>query len=451
MNRRATGVHCCIMLALALLLMVSGWAQADEGGKYAKELAEEWAALEADGFVHNIGELVPTDVPLLENAAPLYMQVLNIHWDEVPDMEGAGYYRGIGGLNEWEEEALAQYVAGEWEGEVVATVREVFARTQMQAAIDSLRIASAMPHAVFPVDWESGPAVTLPHLAKFRAGARLLCTYAALLAEEGETHKALDICAVCLRMSRHAASEPCLISQLVAIAMQDLALERMQQIAFDQPVSVSAASDLIKLLGQMDLQAAYKRAMIGETAFGWSVFQQVRNEPSAVLQVLGGDLDQQQRDALVARYSTPEGQDLLDLDELRYLRAMRQWVEACALPSREAAKAWEDIEPQIQGGGIFTRVLMPALGKMVQKRDAARAHLDIARIALALKAHKAAHGKYPETLDDLQKSLDWQLPQDVLTGWEFAYNRADEGFILHSQNDAADARGVRSAEWRASE
>jgi hypothetical protein len=103
-------------IVLAFLLTLSSWAQPDEGGKYAKELAAEWAALEAEGFVHKVSELMPTDVPLLDNAAPLYMQVLNIHWDEVPDMPGAGFYQGVGGLNEWEEQAISDYLQGERQG-----------------------------------------------------------------------------------------------------------------------------------------------------------------------------------------------------------------------------------------------------------------------------------------------------------------------------------------------
>ena len=77
------------------------------------------------------------------------------------------------------------------------------------------------------------------------------------------------------------------------------------------------------------------------------------------------------------------------------------------------------------------------------------AKIGLCRIALALKAYKYEHGAYPETLDQLERTLDWELPEDPFSGEDFVYQRQAEGFKLYSiGQDLKDSGGQPRDESR---
>jgi hypothetical protein len=60
------------------------------------------------------------------------------------------------------------------------------------------------------------------------------------------------------------------------------------------------------------------------------------------------------------------------------------------------------------------------------------AQLDLARVALLLKAYRAEHGSYPESLSALAKSDGKPLPGDPFSGKSFIYRKDGAGFVLYS-------------------
>ena len=74
----------------------------------------------------------------------------------------------------------------------------------------------------------------------------------------------------------------------------------------------------------------------------------------------------------------------------------------------------------------------PMFSKATQKRDVSAAQIGLCRVVLALKAHKYEGGQYPATLEDLQKTLGWTLPEDPFSGKGFVYQPKGKGFKLYS-------------------
>ncbi len=441
--RRSCHKFACVFFGLVLACGVV-WA-ADET-QWSQQLAAELAELKAQGIPLTMAELVSKDVPDEQNAAPLYMQVFHVHWDTERRRTGD---QEIGGISDEEANMVADYLKPENREFIAAAVHELFERTQVQSAMKALRIASLMPHAVFPVNWDWGLGALFPHLTKFRQATRLVLAYALMLHEQGQTDEALEWCQVNFRMSQHAASEPIFISQLLAIAMQQMTLETVEEIIANQPLEAATATSFADFLGEVDLREAYTRAIIGEMTLGRYIFEQLRHYPAAGREIAASILGHQHSD--LQKYCSEAGRSLREFDELIYLRAMRLWIEASELPSREVEAAWDHAQTEIDAAGpgaILARALVHVFHKPDRKIDLAQARIDVARIAFALKAHKHIHGAYPEDLAELQKGLSWQLPKDVFAGEDFAYQIDAEGFVLHSEA-RDDLEGLLPVEWTA--
>ncbi|MCK4324512.1 MAG: hypothetical protein KAW89_08290, partial [Armatimonadetes bacterium] len=173
--------------------------------------------------------------------------------------------------------------------------------------------------------------------------------------------------------------------------------------------------------------------------------------PGAVMQLVDGHHDFPEVLGLWI-YGSRLGRPLQRLDQMTYLAYMGRQVELTKLPYREA-------EPQIKALGqeidrmpfylVVTRLLAPVFSRAAEKRDHAVASIGLCRIVLALKAYKYEHGAYPETLDQLEQTLDWQLPEDPFSGQDFVYQRQDEGFKLYSIGpDFEDDGGVPFLKYR---
>ena len=91
---------------------------------------------------------------------------------------------------------------------------------------------------------------------------------------------------------------------------------------------------------------------------------------------------------------------------------------------------------------VVTKLLFPVFGRANAKRDQGVARIALCRVVLALKAYNYEHGAYPETLYELQETLDWKLPEDPFSGADFVYQRQGEGFKLYSiGQDLKDSGG----------
>jgi type II secretory pathway pseudopilin PulG len=93
---------------------------------------------------------------------------------------------------------------------------------------------------------------------------------------------------------------------------------------------------------------------------------------------------------------------------------------------------------------VTATVLLPALGKVIQKSSAAQTALSQAAIACALDRYRLATGHFPEALADLAPRFISPLPTDVLTGEPYKYRLTDGArFVLYSVGwDEKDDGGV---------
>ncbi len=389
--------------------------------KYGRELEAELGRIKAAGQPVTMSEVAPDPVPNEQNAAVLYERVFNVghYWREEPPRPRGGKRRiGFNDVDVKRREALESYVEGQ-RGRAEELTREALELPRVQERLEILRAGSRREHAAFPVNWEDGAGALLPQLARYREAARWLTAKMLASAGDGDVDGALLWCKVALRMSQHAASEPDLISQLVAVVMQG---------------------------GTIDMRQSFLNAMRGERAFGAWIFDKIPGRPRLIQSLTDGQ-DSWLELLWFRVYASAIGSPWRRFDRLAHLDYMAQLIEANHEPYRVARMQLTALAQKAENAcklGALSPVLCPVFSRATAKRDWAIARLDEFRIVLALKVYKQEHGAYPKTLDELQMTLSWELPKDVFSGEAFRYQRKGEGFMLYSfGRDLDDDGGVR--------
>ncbi len=381
--------------------------------KWGRQLEAELAALKAQGMPLTMVEAAPKPVPDDQNAAVLYQQVFRVDFD-------SGQSKSL--LSGEEHQLLKDY-RKKPDAQLQKQVRELLARPQVQEALGTFRRGSQRRYCVFPVNWQDGAGVLSPHMARFREASQIIAAQAFILAKEGHSAEALDWCQVALRMSEHAASEPTLIIQFVYIALQNITFGAVKQIVSAAEVPAATADRFQTYLREIDPYKTFTTGMVAERALGCGEFARMPKTPN------------------------------LKLDQLTYLRYMGKQIELAGLPYYESRAEHEALEVDMKKlppyQAPLTRILCPVFSRAVQKRGQAVANLGLCRIVLALKAYKYERGAYPDTLQQLQQTLDWQLPEDPFSGQDFVYRQQGKGFLLYSiGQDLEDDGGLPSRDER---
>ncbi len=94
-------------------------------------------------------------------------------------------------------------------------------------------------------------------------------------------------------------------------------------------------------------------------------------------------------------------------------------------------------------GTVLLAMLLPDLPVAQELADAAAVRRDVAMLSLALAAHKAEKGSYPQALRALAPTYLRTVPNDFCSGRPFIYKRAGEGYLLYGVGqNAKDDGGV---------
>jgi hypothetical protein len=83
-------------------------------------------------------------------------------------------------------------------------------------------------------------------------------------------------------------------------------------------------------------------------------------------------------------------------------------------------------------GDSLIGLLLPAVAKVAAAADRVGQVGRNLRLALALSAYRADHGKYPEKLDALAPKYLPTVPGDLFSGGALVYRLTDTGYLLYS-------------------
>ncbi len=472
-------------LGLAILLVVSAvvWLHFDI--KWGRALRAEMTGLKDEGVPLRLEDVTPSPVPDEQNAATLYQKVFQVRFARLNINDVAGfrsiYAPGIAGLSPLELGILKQYVEAP-ESVDFAQCRELLRRPEVQAALAIFERASRKAECIFPVRWQDGPDMVVPHLLKAESAAVIVAAWALLLASEKRTGEALDWCETGLRMCTHFASEPSHMAQLWSYRMWRVISATLSHVVCDRVVSAAVACRFDGPLRALDAvhRDGCTATLSQFIAIMGAYYEDLHERPASAYDIVGTltlatshamngpDYGPSRGAQIAARiYCTALSRPLHKLDHFRFLRWMHAMVSLSKLPYRETAAAHQSLHEEMSAASslpwwipMFLEVRLPPpftlmiasmeagpYADLTLKRDIMSAEIGLWRVALALKAHKYEDGTYPPDLDDLESGLQEPLPDDPLSGHRFRYRRQGEGFTVYSIGpDLADEGGSQKVQ-----
>ncbi len=438
---RSCWVKAIAIVLLAVVLLAGIWLYFNI--KYQRMIDAELARIRAEGWPVTAAECAPEPVPNEQNAAVLYQQVFQIDFDAPDPGAGSDLLPDI-------DYDLIKALREEPTAEIERQVQTLLTDPETTKALQILRQASERPYSVFPIHWEEGVALAFPHYARFRAACMLVSLRALASAREQRIGEALDWCRVGLRMSEHVAAEHTLIAQLVSMAMNSIIIVEPKRFLDTAAVSPQDARQMEFYLRQIDLNEPFTNALAMERAMyltcEWTV------SPIVLWREVWGDVikvwpDDPVDAVTIAIYWTGVGRPIRKRHILQYLPVMRQIIKLSRQPYRQARAGYAAQEEALADIPASQVLLSKGQAKAealaAAHRDQSMAEIGLFRVVLGLKAYKYERGVYPDSLEKLKETLDWQLPEDPFTGNDFVYRRQADGFKLYSWgSDLEDDGGI---------
>jgi len=283
-----------------------------------------------------------------------------------------------------------------------------------QATLAVLKRAAGKPGCYFERDYARPSLdIPLPELARLRESARLLAAEARCKAADGQVQAALENVAAIQSIARHVGAEPILISYLVSVAIDSVALDTLEGIlTTTQP----SAADLAALPADetTSFQRAMRRSLVGEEAFGLSAFSMLSFEmpTEAVYQEVG---IRGEGEKLGARIFAPLWRVYMLPDDLAgYRYYMKELRDSASLGFQAARGRLQKLdEPRrVKRAGIISGLVLPAISRACLRSTYAEAKHRLGRLALAVASYRAKAGQFPAKLESLAPDYIAEIPID---------------------------------------
>jgi len=293
-------------------------------------------------------------------------------------------------------------------------------------AIALLHEGAAMEHSRYPVDFTQGFNILMPHLGDIRKGVRMLELEAVLHVENNEPKLAVDSIKSIFGIARSLANEPILISQLVRIACQALAVSALERIVNRIQLTDKLLTELRLMLVNTENRDGFSRAFAGGRCI---VSDFLKNPTSQSLSLYGKPSIST---PLITLYKFA---GLADADALLHIDLMTNYIEAMRLKPHQRKKAAEAAEAELNKISkihVLLHTAMPALSRCITIDLRCIANLRTSRLALAIENYRITTGNLPDALGDLVPNYLDTIPKDPFDGEALRYKKLDVGFIVYS-------------------
>jgi hypothetical protein len=302
-------------------------------------------------------------------------------------------------------------------------------------ALELLHQSVKIKQCRYPVDLRKGFDTKLPHLAGVKRSALLLELAAVWAAEEGQTGKAADSIGDILQLAASLKNEPFLISQLVRIACNSVALTTLERVLNRSPLPEEQLHMLaIAFKAAEDLQA-FRHALIGERVNGIIIFQMSVSQRKTSVGKIVDDADPSH--PLPQRIWAREN---WDGDYNFYLTTMDEIISGLA----KGDKALSQLESRFAGSPDYQRIvsglILPTVPRGAIRELDSIARMRMGQTAIALERYRRAHqNQLPARLDDLVPEYLEGVPKDTHGDGSLVFSiQPGGGYTISSRGMAAN-------------
>lgn len=375
------------VLVVLLLLSVLIWTGANLYGSSKYQTAIR--TLEAEGFELQPAKIAPPPVPALENGAPFYAAAFALYVEPERD-EQAGPWAKLRDLEPADRAVVETWLARNGE------------------AFEMIRRAQKRPRCRFERDYRQGYSLPLPELSKVIALSRALAMLAEQQVLAGDGAAARETVKLMFGLGESLRDDAILVSVLVRLTAANLALGAVDNVVSDQTSAAELAEWQAVLPKDEFLQGGMERAYRAEMALAAAVI----GDPSPeIWEMLAGQ-------GALNRILWDLARPLVRSDGARFLLDMRRMVRACGMPYREALAEIDQVPTQ-EIDPIWSpvrRMLMPAMGKCLNRQAAVQAKLRLVRAGLEMERVRRTAGSYPEATSAIDPFSGKPLVVDLKAG-----------------------------------
>ncbi|MBM4031661.1 MAG: hypothetical protein FJ291_07730 [Planctomycetes bacterium] len=308
-------------------------------------------------------------------------------------------------------------------------------------ALAALHKAAGLEECKFDLDFAKGVEMELRHLAKMRQAARLLALEALERTESGKGDDAAASLLAALRTGEAVRREPTTISTLVRIACDAIAIGQMERWASRARPSPAALERVEAALAAAADTRLVEGALLGERCFGVHIYQ---------TDVLGPN-----RAAKLAQLGWGDGplplainivpNAYFKMDMCHYLDIMEAHLAAARKPYPQShmagAQAGLEVEGRVPRYYVVSRMILPALGRVVIEGQRHMARCETARVALATLRYKAKQGRLPAGLAALVPDFLKAVPPDPFDGKPLRYKGDEAGLVVYAVGEDGKDNG----------
>ncbi len=400
------------------------------------------------GTILFLNQTVAAKAQALQNEAAILMTT---HLPpNLSDLENAeGLYRGASVIFEEDDEfqGFLQDTA-ESSGDPL-TLEEIAFLNRHAETLEILRQAAARPTCRFIRDY-SRPSVDmlLPEIQFFRNAARILSVSARHQVSLGAIPAALRDVISIMNISRHASSEPILISGLVGLAIDSIAIDTLIDVLPFIDADNLALLKRDEIHNFLSTPPSLAKNIYGEEAFGLYVFSifgtggfdqwQLGQLASFIMDDLDVPDSIVQQDTFFNPALAAYRIFLFPQDLTAYQQTMHTYQRVAESSNSYAAKqtTLKRIEDDFSSGrpkGFVTALLTPAIGKAIENVEKARMRHTTALVAIAATEFRITHDSLPEKADVLVPKLLPFLPKDVFVDKSrLRYSVKNDGIAIYS-------------------
>lgn len=309
-------------------------------------------------------------------------------------------------------------------------------------ALQRIHEAAAFARGAYPVTVRPNPYETeLPHLTPLRAAAKLCALSAASHAAAGQAEEAHRDLWAGLRLGASIGDSPFLMSCLVRVAADWIFADALQRSLALCELPVERLRLLREEMARESGSLSLRPGLLCDRAFAhWLFTSGIR------MSELDGGW------GYVYRYVPGwSWRDAL----FSFTIADRQLAVADMPPRqrvREARKLTEHVERELHRYGRrywISAMIMPALRRAVEEGVKAEVRLQVALTALAAEEWRLAHGRWPDSLEQLVPELLDAVPEDPFSDTRIQYKRTGTGVVVYSVGpDGQDDGGTSLEEAR---
>jgi hypothetical protein len=437
---------------------------------HASSLEEQLQKLREAGIPTTIEELNLPDIPDEENGALVYREVFQLIDKLYKQHKEVWEYFPAEGMLKWEDVPLEKK---EKVADLILHNTEFIKMYQLMDKASNMksRYLTKKNLQKYLTEFPNGD-LSFSLLVGLRRCARMLSAKATIESEYGSIENAFNASLTGLRLSKSISDEPLLVSQLVRMALNAIAVSSLK-IAIQKGESDSELYK--KIVSEMCLKRnahsinqwmpveliindlprfSYWRKL-GEEMFEFNEDDRKTIERiTEQFKSMSGDYNQrieatekrlrEKRAALKEAY-LKSGCEIpvafVDMQEVFYLDKILRIFNLSKKPFWEMRDELQKIDDEIRKApkekAILSREILQSehsnmfTGWFIQETRE-HALLGTAQIGLANRIYKQKHGEFANSLNQLTPEILPALSPDPFTGKDYIYRKTDTGFIVYS-------------------